>query len=68
MRHLIGEYGADIADGDVFIGNDPISLRASTCPISMRSGRSSMPARSTAGQPRLPTMSMSAASCPAAIR
>jgi N-methylhydantoinase B len=23
MRHLIGEYGADIADGDVFIGNDP---------------------------------------------
>lgn len=23
MRHLIGEYGADIAEGDVFIGNDP---------------------------------------------
>ncbi|MCC6826810.1 MAG: hydantoinase B/oxoprolinase family protein [Novosphingobium sp.] len=23
MRHLIGEYQGDIADGDVFIGNDP---------------------------------------------
>jgi N-methylhydantoinase B len=23
MRHLIGEYGTDIAEGDVFIGNDP---------------------------------------------
>lgn len=23
MRHLIAEYGDDIADGDVFIGNDP---------------------------------------------